>query len=70
MIDLKNRQHKQNGMTKRIEKLFGLETHLFRLLLHLGLPFFLDGFCRFLFNIFSGISGFCHHLPLFELMNI
>jgi len=39
----------------------GLGTHLFRLFLQLGLPLFLDGSCRFLFDIFPDISGFSHY---------
>jgi len=61
MMDLKSGQYKHKRMTNRIENFFRVETHLFRLLLQLGLPLFLDGFCRFLFDIFPGVSGFGHY---------
>lgn len=39
---------------------------LFRFFRLFGFLFFLNGFPRFLFDIFSGISGFRHHSLLFE----
>ena len=41
----------------------GTEIYLFRLPLQLSFLLFLDGFRRFLFNVFPGVSGFCHHCP-------
>jgi len=43
--------------------LTGIETPRSQLLLQLSLPFFLDGLCRFLFDIFPGVSGFGHRFP-------
>ena len=44
---------------------YGFRIQLFRLPCFSGLPFFLHGFQGLLFDIFSGISGFCHHSPHF-----
>ncbi len=40
------------------------EAYLFLPSRLFGLPFFLNGFQRFLFDIFPGISGLPHHSPL------
>jgi hypothetical protein len=40
---------------------------LFCIFQSFGILFFLNGFKRFLFDIFPGISWFRHHSPLFEL---
>lgn len=60
MMDLKSGQYKQNRHDEANRKPLWAGTCLFRLLSQISLPFYLDGFSRFLFNIFPDISGFGH----------